>query len=639
MTIEGPAIIEEPTTTVVVPPGCRATCHRHWAASSSTSTGGSREPASTEFDPILLAVMANRLDGIVREMTNTLLRAARGSDPQHGARLLVLDRHRGQRLLSAAEGLPDPHRRQPAPDRGDGASSIPTRVAGDAFLHNDPYHGNTHRADHTILVPVFLEGEHVFTACAKAHQADCGNGLPTTYSAYAQATSTRRARSTSRASASSATTSTSRTSSACAGAASACPTSGTATTWPTLGAARIGERRLEEVTEKYGADTVRAFCDAWFDYSERLMVRELRELPKARLVGTGRHDPVPGLVDDGIPLKVQVDIDPGEAMIDIDLRDNIDCVPAGFNESRTCAISSVIIGVFNQLPRPVPHNEGSFRRIRVHLRENCVAGIPLHPTCCSVATTNVADRLINITQAAFAQLGEGYGLAEGAVGSGPGFGVISGADSRRGDADYINQVYFASSGGPAAPNEDGWLFYGIPVCAGLMYRDSIEVAEQKYPILIDEVRLQADSEGAGRFRGAPGSRVTFGPTDRAMTVAYVIDGHYDPPRGVLGGGDTQAHDVVKRLADGAEQDVPKVGAIELRPGETVVSVTNGGGGYGPPAERDPERVRRDVEAGYVTPERARDVYRVAVRAREDRTYEVDAAATAALRETTTTGAR
>lgn len=591
----------------------------------------------TEFDPILLAVMANRLDGIVREMTNTLLRAGRSAilntARDFSCSIVTAD----NRLLSAAEGLPI---------HIVGSQYLteamqefhPDARRGDAFLHNDPYHGNTHHADHTILVPVFHEGEHVFTAVAKAHQADCGNGLPTTYAAYAKdiyeegalnfpcvriqrdyehvedviRMCRRRIR---------------------------VPDQWYGDYLATLGAARIGERRLDELTAKYGVDTVREFCDAWFDYSERLMVRELRELPKARLVGTGRHDPVPGLVDDGIPLKVQVDIDPDEARIDIDLRDNIDCVPAGFNESRTCAISSVIIGVFNQLPRPVPHNEGSFRRIRVHLRENCVAGIPLHPTCCSVATTNVADRLINITQAAFAQLGEGYGLAEGAVGSGPGFGVISGADSRRGDADYINQVYFASSGGPAAPSEDGWLFYGIPVCAGLMYRDSIEVAEQKYPILIDEVRLQADSEGPGRFRGAPGSRVTFGPTDRPMTVAYVIDGHYDPPRGVLGGGDTQAHDVVKRLADGAEQEVPKVGAIELQPGETVVSVTNGGGGYGPPAERDPERVRRDVEAGYVTPERARDVYRVAVAAREDGTYQVDVAATAALRETTMTGAR
>ena len=53
---------------------------------------------------------------------------------------------------------------------------------GDAFLHNSPYHGNTHAADHTILVPVFDDaGVHRFTVLAKAHQADCGNSLPTTY--------------------------------------------------------------------------------------------------------------------------------------------------------------------------------------------------------------------------------------------------------------------------------------------------------------------------------------------------------------------------------------------------------------------------------------------------------------------------
>ncbi len=594
--------------------------------------------SSTGFDPILLAVMANRLDGIVREMTNTLLRAGRSAilntARDFSCSIVTAD----NRLLSAAEGLPI-HivGSQYLTESMD--EFHPDRRRGDAFLHNDPYHGNTHHADHTILVPVFHEGEHLFTAVAKAHQADCGNGLPTTYAAWAKDIYEegalnfpcvqvqrdfehiddviRMCRSRIRV-----------------------PEQWYGDYLATLGAARIGERRLEELAGRYGSDAVREFCDAWFDYSERLMVRELSELPAARLVGTGRHDPVPGLLEDGIPLKVEVAIDPEEAMIDIDLRDNIDCVPAGFNESRTCAISSVIIGVFNQLPRPVPHNEGSFRRIRVHLRENCVAGIPRHPTCCSVATTNVADRLINITQAAFADLGEGYGLAEGAVGSGPGFGVISGADSRRGDADYINQVYFASSGGPAAPSEDGWLFYGIPVCAGLMYRDSIEVAEQKYPILIDEVRLQADSEGAGRYRGAPGSRIAFGPTDRPMTVAYVIDGHYDPPRGVLGGGDAQPHDVVKHAGDGTEVAVPMVGAVELSPGDTIVSVTNGGGGYGPPREREPERVRRDVEAGYVTPERARDVYRVEVRAREDGTYQVDSAATARLREpAATTGAR
>ena len=52
---------------------------------------------------------------------------------------------------------------------------------GDAFLHNDPYLGNSHPADHTILVPVFVEGAHIFTCCVKAHQSDIGNSIPTTY--------------------------------------------------------------------------------------------------------------------------------------------------------------------------------------------------------------------------------------------------------------------------------------------------------------------------------------------------------------------------------------------------------------------------------------------------------------------------
>ena len=58
----------------------------------------------------------------------------------------------------------------------------PVLKRGDAFLHNSPYHGNSHAADHTILVPVIDDdGVHRFTVLTKAHQADCGNALPTTY--------------------------------------------------------------------------------------------------------------------------------------------------------------------------------------------------------------------------------------------------------------------------------------------------------------------------------------------------------------------------------------------------------------------------------------------------------------------------
>jgi N-methylhydantoinase B len=67
--------------------------------------------------------------------------------------------------------------------------------------------------------------------------------------------------------------------------------------------------------------------------------------------------------------------------------------------------------------------------------------------------------------------------------------------------------------------------------------------------------------------------------------------------------------------------------VTLEPGDTIMSFGSGGGGYGPPSERDPERVRRDVAEGWVTRDRAELVYRVAL----DPAGNVDLAGTAALR--------
>ena len=111
-------------------------------------------------------------------------------------------------------------------------------------------------------------------------------------------------------------------------------------------------------------------------------------------------------------------IDADGGTVELDLRDNPDNYPGGLNESRACATGNAIIGLFNSIDPDVPHNAGSFRRVTVLLRDGCIAGIPRFPHSCSMATTNVADRLVCITQAAFAELGDGFGLAEGAHGNG-----------------------------------------------------------------------------------------------------------------------------------------------------------------------------------------------------------------------------
>jgi N-methylhydantoinase B len=558
-------------------------------------------------DPILLAVLANRMDSICREMMNTLLRSARSAVINQARDFSCSIVTADNELLASAEGLPV--HVIGSEFLAEAMTELHADLAeGDAYLHNDPYLGNTHSADHAILVPVFVEGEHVFTAVAKAHQADCGNALPSTYAptakdVYDEGALTfpcvrvqrghanvedviRMCRSRIRV-----------------------PEQWYGDFLAGLGAARIAERRLKELCAQYGLDTVRQLIAEWFDYSERRMIQAIRALPSGTLEGHSTHDPYPGLPD-GIPLKVHVRIDAEEARIELDLRENPDNYPGGLNESRACATANSIIGLFNSIDPDIPHNAGSFRRVTVLLREGCIAGIPRFPHSCSMATTNVADRLVSITQAAFAELGEGWGLAEGGMGMPPYMAVISGLDHRLGDAPYVNQVFIGSGGGPGGPSADGWPTYLIPVCASLVYKDSVEVDEQRYPIHVYEQVLIPDSEGAGRHRGGLGCRTAYGPKHNPMSLAWSVEAHHHPPRGVRGGLPGSRADAWMLDSSGERVPVDLVGAVELKPGERIVSISSGGGGYGSPLERETDHVVRDVREGWISRERAETVYGV-----------------------------
>ena len=230
------------------------------------------------LDPVLISVMANRLDGIVREMTNTLLRSARSaviSSARDFSCCLVTG---DDQLLAPAEGLPV-HifgcHIQTANMRKYHGDNI---KRGDAYLDNDPYGGNTHPADHTFMVPVFFEGEHLFTTVSKCHMADIGNSIPSSYFVRAKDVYEegalvfpgvriqrdfeniedimRMCRARLRV-----------------------PDQWYGHYLAGLGSARIAERRLEAFCGKYGKETVKAFFREWFGYSERRMVDNIRRLP------------------------------------------------------------------------------------------------------------------------------------------------------------------------------------------------------------------------------------------------------------------------------------------------------------------------------------------------------------------------
>lgn len=558
-----------------------------------------------------LAIINNRFEGIARKMANTLLRTGRSGVLNIARDFSCCIVTHDDRLLATAESLPIHVLSGPDMMARSIKEFHSELKRGDAFLHNSPYHGCSHPADHTLLVPVMDDGgTHRYTVVAKAHQADCGNSQPTTYMGNARDVYEEgalifpavkiqedfkdipdiirmcemRIR---------------------------VPEQWWGDYLAMVGAARIGEREIQALADDIGWDRLGAFTEDWFDYSERRMISAIRALPSGSASWTSRHDPVPGTPEEGIPINVTVTVDAEAARVAVDLTDNIDALPCGLNLSEACARTSAMIGIFNSIDPMVPKNAGAFRRIDLKLKRNSVCGIPVHPTSCSVATTNVADRVANSVQAAIAELADGLGMAEAGAILPASIGVVSGLDPASGER-YVNQLFLAFTGGAAAPQTDAWITLGHVGNAGLCYQDSIELDEMRHPLFVETRRFITDSEGAGRRKGGAGMLVEFGPVRGEMEVAFVSDGTSNPARGVRGGGLGGAAYQAIRSTDGTVTPTENSDVITLRTGEFMVSHCCGGGGYGRPETREPERVRTDVVEGWVSPERAREVYRVAV---------------------------
>lgn len=564
----------------------------------------------SRFDGLRLALINNRMEAVVNAMTNTLQRTARSAimnmARDFSCGILTAD----DDLLTVAESLPCHTFRGPDLQARYMKEWHPDMAKGDAFLANSPYHGNSHAADWCVLMPVIDDaGVHHFTVFAKAHVADCGNSIPTTFYATAKDVYQEGAL--------------------------IFPCSKVQSRYvinqdfvreckvrlrvpdmwhgdflAILGAARIGERRLLELVGEMGSDTLRSFSSAWFDYSEQQMAEAISDLPAGSVRVSLMHDPVPG-APDGLPVNADIEVDPAQGRIIVDLTDNLDCQPIGLNLTESTATSNTMAGIFSSLARLVPPNAGSFRRLDIRLRENCMVGIPRHPFSCSTATTNLAETVGKAVAMGLAELGDGFGMAEIGKCLPPAMAVISGNDPREGRGPFVNFLSLLVTNGAGAPKADGWLtVIGVGV-AGLQMHDSVEVDEMKYPIEIKAQQIITDSEGAGRFRGAPGAYVEYGPVDTKLEIIYTSDGTHNAPRGVRGGHEGACAQQYKRLRDGSLEVLPNFTQLVLEPGETVVSMCTGGGGYGRPDERDPALVLKDVREGWISEQRAKDVYCVA----------------------------
>ncbi len=130
--------------------------------------------------------------------------------------------------------------------------------------------------------------------------------------------------------------------------------SGMATIAPRSAPAAPGERRLKELVKHYGIDVIKEFIEAWMDYGERRAIDAIKQLPGGAISYEVRHDPVPGVADEGVPIKAKVTIDNKKGLITVDVRDNPDCVPGGLNVTEACVIASCRTGVYYNIDSSIP---------------------------------------------------------------------------------------------------------------------------------------------------------------------------------------------------------------------------------------------------------------------------------------------
>ena len=235
-----------------------------------------------------------------------------------------------------------------------------------------------------------------------------------------------------------------------------------------------------------------------------------------------------------------------------------------------------------------PRNEGSYRAITVTAPEGSILN-PMYPA--PVSARQLTGHLLAgaIYQALAPVIPERI-IAD--CGGAPTMRCLfSGLD---GNGDRFSQVLFASGGMGAAPHRDGLPTTAFPTNAGA---GSIEAFESVAPLVVWRKQFRPDSGGPGRMRGGLGQEAEIevrspGP----LRLSLLSDRRDHPAPGVLGGAPGATSNIT--MSDGTRPH-PK-SRTSIGPGMRLTMTYPGGGGYGPPGERDPGALADDVRDGVVT---------------------------------------
>ncbi|MEA2228472.1 MAG: N-methylhydantoinase, partial [Solirubrobacteraceae bacterium] len=358
-----------------------------------------------------------------------------------------------------------------------------------------------------------------------------------------------------------------------------------------IAALSTGAGDVLRLVHRYGTETLLAATTELVAASERRMRANIARLPEGTFVADDIVDG-DGLDDEPLPIRVAVTRE-GDTLV-VDFTGTAPAARGPINCPIASTESAVYYAVTAILDPGIAPNDGTYRPIRVHAPEGTVLN-PRMPS--PVVGRNVfTHRVANVVMAAL-----GQALPDRAVAAYYGNSNVH-VFSAYGDDGRANVQFEIEVGGwGGRPGKDG------PDClsAGIhnLANNPVELVENGFPLRVLRYALRPDSGGAGRFRGGLGAERTV-----ELLVDCEFGAQFDrvkyPAPGLHGGrpGAT-ARLTVER--DGVAEDLPgKASGVRLRRGDIVTVLTQGGGGLGDPAEREPAALARDLAQGKITPEAA-----------------------------------
>jgi len=472
---------------------------------------------------------------------------------------------------------------------------------GDVIIHNDVFSMGNQNNDVAIFKPIFVEGKLMGWSAAKGHQADIGGAVQGGYNPNATEVWQEALRIP----------------------AVKIYEKGVLRedVWnlifanirlsivqedikAQIGACSLGERRLMKFISKYGVDCFNTHKQELFKSTEKMMRAEIASVPNGIYEGSskvyydGRHP--------GSEFEVKSHIVVKDEDIVFDFSQSSPQTNGFVNGTFTSSCSAITLTFLQMVDPNIPHNEGMIKPLTYLVPEGTIlnASYPKATTFGNHLCPQIADSIFKALGPAMPDrvtAGWNHLLCS----------LTTGIHPEKGEK-YVDICFMGLKGGSGAlRGDDGYDHIGMIDASGGLLDQDYEMYEQQTPHRIIRHEYLTDSGGAGTWRGGLGVETIIRLGGDNTTMVVFGDGDVEENYGLFGGKGSVLNSIELTYPDGKTYKALSKDLIEEIPKGTVYrQIAGGGGGYGPPHERDKDAVNEDVLNEVVSKDQARNEYKV-----------------------------